>query len=141
MEVFEKLKIDGYNYGYFKTYKLKNNQTASIFFIREIYSKCTEYHIVFAISNKKKYIKQWLLDKKDVLSDKITGTCGLEGLIWAKNEIISFENFIKEREQSIVICIGWEDNRRRNVYERALSKYGYKISYRHNSKYLSKKIA
>lgn len=141
MESFERIKVDNCTYGYFKTHKLKNNQTASIYFIQEELSKGTEYCVVFAIANKKKHIKQWITGERDALSYKETGTCGLEGLIWAKQQILFFEEFIKTKRDNVTICISWADNRRRNVYERALSKYGYKISYRYSSKYISKKIS
>jgi len=84
---------------------------------------------------------QWILGEKDVLSDKETGKCGLEGLIWAKKQLIEFEEFIKEnKNEDVIISIYWTDNRRRDVYEKALKKNGYEIGYRHSCKCLYKKV-
>lgn len=144
MEEFKRLRFDGFSYGYFKTCKLKNNQTATIFFIRKELKRGTEYHVVFAISNKKKYIKQWILGERDTLTNKETGKCGLDGLIWAKEQIIEFEDYINietYKPKDITICVTWTDNRRRNIYVRVLGKLGYKINYRNSCKCLAKKVA
>ena len=142
IDIFNKLRYEGNNYGYFKTTKLSNNQTISIFFLKEELKRGLEYHVVLAISNKKKYIKQWIFGERDILSDRQTGKCGLEGLLWAKKQIIEFEKFLLEDKYSkdITICVNWLDNRRRKVYEYGLNKLGYSINYRYNSKCLSKKI-
>lgn len=140
---FETLKKYGYKYddGYYNTKKLSNGQTAAIFFFKEKLKRCTEYSIAFAIANKKKHITQWVLGERDILSDKETGNCGLEGLIWAKKQLVEFEKFIKENKNgNVVISIYWTDNRRRNVYEKVLKKLGYQINYRHSCKCLSKKV-
>lgn len=137
---FERLVYEKCSYGYFKTYKLSNNQTISIFFIKEELKRGTDYFVVLAIANKKRDIKQWILGQRDVLSDKETGKCGIEGLLWAKRQIIAFEDFIKY-QKNVTICVSWLDNRRRNVYEYGLKKIGYNINYRYNCKYLTKKIS
>jgi hypothetical protein len=140
---FEKLSNFGYEYdsGYYNTKKLSNGQTATILFFKDNLKRDIEYSVAFVIANKKKHIKQWLLEEKDVLSDKETGNCGLEGLIWAKKQLFEFEEFIKERyNEKTFICIYWTDNRRRNVYEKVLKKIGYEMNYRHSRKCLSKLI-
>lgn len=141
MDEFEKLKFEGDNhsYGYFKTHKLQNNQTVFICFSRFEFSKCNEYTIFLAIANKKKHIRQFVLGEKDILSDKETGRCGLEGLLWAKKQIIEFEksDYCKDGD---VISITWTDNRRRNIYEHGLRKIGFIMGYRDSRKCLYKKI-
>lgn len=137
---FERLVYEKCSYGYFKKHKLSNNQTISIFFIKEELKRGTDYFVVLAIANKKRDIKQWILGQRDVLSDKETGKCGVEGLLWAKKQIIDFEGFIKY-QKNVTICVSWLDNRRRNVYEYGLKKIGYNINYRYNCKYLTKRIS
>lgn len=148
MEEFDKIRIfaeDEIIHGFYKSKKLSNGQTAMIVFEEQIRTtKKIEYSIIFAISNKKKNIIKWLEGKDDCLSDKSTGKCGIEGLIWAKQQIIDFEKFINERlkyyNQDIILYVWWTDNKRRNVYEKALGKIGYKIAFRYCSKCLIKKI-
>jgi len=143
MSEFEKLKHNGYSYGYYNTHKMTNGQTASIFFLEDDLKRGLEYSVVFAISAKKKYIKEWLMGKRDILTNESTGKCGVEGLLWAKRQLIEFEEFIKKRNyhNEITICIYWSDSRRRNVYTHTLGKIGYGVNYRHSSKCLSKKVA
>jgi hypothetical protein len=141
VEDFERLYIEGEFYGYFKKHKLSNNQTIAIFFMKEIEMGITEFHVLLAIANKRKYIKQWLMGERDVFGEKTTGTCGLEGLLWAKRQLIAFENFIKTRYKHVIIVVNWLDNRRRKVYEYGLGKIGYRMGYRHSQKCLFKKIA
>jgi hypothetical protein len=141
MEDFERLRIDGECYGYFKKHKLSNNQTIAIFFLEENKMGNREFHVLLAIANKRKYIKQWLMGERDVFGDKTTGTCGLEGLLWAKRQLIDFEEFIKTRYKNVVLVVEWLDKRRRKVYEYGLGKIGYRVGYRNSQKCLFKKIA
>lgn len=143
MEDFEKLKHNGYSYGFYNTYKMTNGQTASIFFLEHDLKRGVEYSVVFVISTKKKHIKEWLMGERDILTNENTGKCGIEGLLWAKKQLTAFEEFVQRRNfhNEITICIYWSDNRRRNVYAHTLGKIGYEVNYRHSSKCLSKKIA
>jgi len=138
---FERIKFDGDNqsYGYFKMDKLSNGQTIAIYLFKYECKSYNEYSVFVAIANKKKHIKQLINEQRDILSNKETGRCGLEGLLWAKKQLLDFENseFCKNDD---VIVIQWTDNRRRNVYEYGLKKYGYTISNRYSHKCLSKKI-
>ncbi len=85
--------------GFCKNTKLSNGQTAMIIFkVVSNTSKKLEYSIIFAIANKKKYIIKWLNEESDVLDSNKTGHCGVEGLIWAKKQMLYFEDFIKERQ-------------------------------------------
>ena len=49
MDEFEKLKYDGdkHTYGYYKTHKLKNNQTIGIYFWKHEQSKSNDYVILW----------------------------------------------------------------------------------------------
>jgi hypothetical protein len=140
MDEFKRLKSDDdtYSYGYYKIHQLSNNQVIGIFFIKNKLSRNIEYHIALSISNKKKHLFQYIKEEKDVLSGKETGKCGLEGLLWAKKQIIEFENSICKPGN--IICVRWSDNRRRKVYEYGLKKIGYKIGFRDGSKCLYKII-
>ena len=79
---------------------------------------------------------------------KQTGKCGLSGLIWGKKKIIEFEEYIKNNynefchftKPEIFILIGWDDNKRRNVYARGLKDIGFYFKYIGNKKYLVKQI-
>jgi len=86
MDDFERIKFDGdkHTYGYYKTHKLKNNQTIGIYFWKNEFSKSNDYVILLAIANKKKHLRQLILGEKDILTDHETGKCGLEGLLWAR---------------------------------------------------------
>lgn len=138
---FERIKFDGDNksHGYFKTEKLSNGQTIAIYLFRYECKSNDEYSVFVAIANKKKHIKQLIDGQRDILSDKEVGRCGLEGLLWAKRQLLDFEDSEFCRNDDVII-IHWTDNRRRNVYEYGLKKYGYIIGNRYGSKCLSKKI-
>lgn len=119
------------------TIKLKNGQTAKISFQETIYvNKFTEYNVCFVISTKKKHMEK-VLD-----NPTITGKAGMEGLIWAKNKILEFEEFIvtKYPKERIIVKVHWADNRRRDVYTKALSKYGYRTEHRFGFKSLYKEL-
>jgi len=141
MDEFEPIKYEGYygTYGYFKTHKLKNGQTIIICFHKIEFSKCNEYSIFLAIANKKKHIRQFLSEERDVLIGKETGRCGLEGLLWAKNQIIKFEESDCCKNGDY-ISTGWDDNRRRDVYIYGLKKLGFVLGYRESRKCLYKKL-
>jgi hypothetical protein len=141
MNEFERLKFDGDNhiYGFYKIDKLSNNQTIGIYFWRNEFSDNKEYQVFLAIVNKKKHIRQFLSGEKDILTNKETGKCGLEGLLWGKKQLIEFENSLYCNNGDI-ICVYWTDNRRRDIYKHRLSKLGYVIGYRELKKCLYKKV-
>ena len=141
MGEFEKLKYDGdyHTYGYYKTHRLKNNQTIGIYFWKHEFSKSNEYVILLAIANKKKHLRQLILGEKDILTDHETGKCGLEGLLWGKKQIVEFEksNYCNNGD---TISVYWTDNRRRDVYKYGLKKLGFVMGYRDGKKCLYKKV-
>lgn len=141
MNDFERIRFEGdsHIYGLYKTHKLKNNQTIGIYFWKHELSKSNEYSIYLAIANKKKHLRQLILGEKDILTDHETGKCGLEGLLWAKKQIVEFEKSIYCKNGDY-ISVYWTDNRRRDVYEYGLRKLGFMVGYRDGKKCLSKKI-
>jgi hypothetical protein len=139
----EKLKVDGVNYGYQSRKKLNSGQTVAIFFVKEERSRSTDYHILLLIANKKRDINDFILEKRDVLTDKITGRCGLEGLFWAKRMLLKFEDMIAQKycgEKEVCIVINATDSRRKKVYIQSLKKYGYILSIRDNKQSIFKKL-
>ena len=77
------------------------------------------------------------------MTDKVTGKGDLEGLLWAKNQMIEFEQFICGKHgygRETTICVNWTDNRRRNVYEHYLTRIGYVMGFRNGNKCLFKKV-
>lgn len=134
-----KLDRDNDSYGYYKTHKLSNNQTIGIYLFRQENISNNEYYVLVLLANKKKYIKEFINEQRDILSDKETGKCGLEGLLWAKRQLIEFEES-RYCKNGDIISIGWTDNRRRDIYKYGLKKYGYIIGNRYGRKCLYKKI-
>ena len=119
---------------YYDTCILNSGQMIKIEFQEDRSNDKYYYNIYLVISNKRKSTKNTYL--------KSTGKDGLKGLFWAKKKIIEFESFIKEKNKDvpIVIIARWDDNRRRNVYERGLKNLGYKYNMIFGSKALSKTI-
>ena len=124
--------------------KFTNGQTGVLFLGRENLNKTIEWDVRFAISNKRKRIKAWIEEREDL--DDTTGTCGLEGIIWAKNGILEFERFIKEyylkrdKCKKHRITISWTDNKRKKVYTRYLKRYGYELKIHYGAEFLVKDV-
>lgn len=104
--------------------------------------------IAFCVGKKKKHVKKWFNGGCSVIDEKITGKGDISSLIWAKNKLIELEQELTDGESlSTVddvtnkIVVKWADNRRRNVYEKYLTKkLGYKIDRYDNQKCLMKII-
>ena len=145
-----------FGFGTYRIYAcraVRNGQTGVLFLGRENLNKTIEWDVRFAISNKRKRIKAWIEEREDL--DDTTGTCGLEGLIWAKNGILEFEKFIKEyylkrdkcKKHRITISwtdnkrtISWTDNKRKKVYRRYLKRYGYELKIHYGAEFLVKDV-
>lgn len=112
---------------YYDSILLKNKKTAAIR-ISWCYSYVKKnkdiniWNVGFGIAKKKKHIKAWLNCEEDTLTNQITGDGDIEGLIWAKNKLKEFEEELTSISGSHKIIIGWEDNRRRDVYTKYLTK-------------------
>lgn len=104
--------------------------------------------IAFCVGKKKKHVKQWIEGGCPVLDEKITGKGDLTNLIWAKNKLLELEKEFKNGNSLICddnitnkIVVHWADNRRRNAYEKYLTKkMGYSIDRYDNKKCLMKII-
>ena len=97
-----------------------------------------EWNVAFAINNKRKHIKSWI--KGEETMDCSTGKCGVEGLIWAKNGLLEFENFIKKEDLKQRIVVRWTDSKRKRVYKHYLEKEGYKLTIYYGKEFLIKNI-
>ena len=143
MRKFEQNK----NSDYYIKEKLSNGQTLYIEFQTEYRKECCGFWVYLIVYKKRKHLLN------DGLFCKSTGDkLGIKTLLIAREIIIEFENFIKDivtkkREEGLIskdlkyyIEVGWDDNRRRKVYERGLKKYGYDYTYEEGFKYLRKRI-
>lgn len=84
-------------------------------------------YLVFAIADKKKYLRGYFTESRGNITLKSTGKCGLEGIMYAKNKILELEEILKdEGYENCTIVIAGEDKRRERIYEKAAKKYGYK---------------
>lgn len=126
---------------------LKSKYTAYIEIYRRNFrfdkKRKTPHHywgVAFVVAKKRKDAKAWLDGKSAKVQDSITGDGSIESLIWAKNKLKFFEDAIRERGVHHII-VQWDDNRRRDVYIKYLTKkLGYKESIYNNKKCLSKTI-
>lgn len=104
--------------------------------------------IAFCVGKKKKHVKQWIDGGCSVLNEKITGKGDLTSLIWAKNKLLELEKelscsdeFLPSYNVTNKIVVHWADNKRRNAYEKYLTKkMGYSIDRYDNKKCLMKII-
>lgn len=128
-----KFYIDDYGYiNYYRTTMLPSGQTARIEFNESCTSKGYYFSIWLVLSDKRKGTANTYL--------KSTGKDGLKGLLWAKQNVIDFEEFIKEELDGYTVTIytQWDDNRRRDTYHRGLSRLGYRYDKVFGCKALSK---
>lgn len=137
--------MDGTFYGYHIKKKLSNGQTATILFFKNDRIKFVEYSVTLLIANKKKDIRQLLLGERDVLTDKITGRGGIEGLLWARKMLSKFENMISQQLISSKISVVWiiiyaSDSKRKKAYIRGLKNLGYIFGIRDCVECIYKKI-
>ena len=64
----------------------------------------------------------------------------MKALIWCKDTILEFPaEYNRDKDLKQYICIGWSDNRRRNIYDR-LRRYGFEYSQIDNRKTLIKQV-
>lgn len=113
---------------YYEYHKLENGQTALFALSQYRYDKHRDLYVIFGISDKKKYLRQWFKESGSGDFDtKVTGKCGVEGLLWAYNKIEeSIEYFQKDFlwYYNIIVCAS--DRRRFIVYEHFLKRLGFK---------------
>ena len=100
--------------GYYLRHRLSNGQFCQIAFYRWNGSRSTEYHVAFAVADKKKNHTGWFNQTKDDnLTLRATGRCGVEALFWARDMLLEFEKyiFLRETEDTKIVVQG-EDSRR-----------------------------
>ena len=147
MKSFERIidKDSGCRF-YRKRDKLSNGQFCQIEFSEEYMpiDSRINYYVGFAIANKKKELNKWFDGKDSSINCKTTGKCGLEGLLWAKECIKEFEEYIWEiyggYEGGIYIIVTGEDKRRYRVYERGLRDLGFEKWNRFGEWVLGKRV-
>jgi hypothetical protein len=80
----------------------------------------------------------------DIFHDKDNKSLGgIKALFWIKRVILEFPNYFDKMYDTsglnVYLCIGWADNRRRNIYSR-LEKEGFYFMNIDNQKVLIKQI-
>lgn len=117
---------------------LPSHQTAHIEITLEYIENTVYCGVYFVIYHKRRQMY--------TNEDHITGKDGLLGLLWAKNKLIEFEEWINndplefDKTKKYVLYCYWTDNRRRRVYEKALSRLGFKYTPIFGRRALSKVI-
>lgn len=130
--IYNDFAVDRY---FSKRHKLSNGQVCEIrFYLDDDTAGYDRFYVAFAVANKKKHLSTWFDGRCPALIDfKITGTAGVEALIWCKDQILSFEQKVLELfavfysehpSQEIQIIIGADDTRRFRAY-RYMKRYGY----------------
>jgi hypothetical protein len=129
----KRYNIDG-DTGYYDTMKLPSGQTIKIEFQEDWSNDKYYYNIYLVTTHKRKQESSTVLQR--------TGKDGLKGVMWAREKVKEFEEFIKEIHKGIPIIIhcGWDCNIRRNLYERGLKDLGYKFNNQFGYKVLSKTV-
>lgn len=109
-------------------HKLSNGQYCLIAFIRFYTSRDTCYYVEFAVADKKKNLNgRFESVRNNNIEGKMTGRCGIEALLWCRDRMLDFERFVhKEKNRDTKIVVQGSDSKRFRMYERALSRYGYK---------------
>lgn len=118
------------------------NQTAVIkFYLSDSYCKGNKHYwwVSFQIYSKRKHIE------KNFEDCKITGKCGLEGILFAKDAILEFEKFISTQyevnENHHFIVVGWADKVRKKIYCHFLPRYGFVLGKYQGSGALIKEVS
>lgn len=125
-------ELDRENDMLWQRHKLSNGQFCMIGFTcyTNDCGDTEDYYVCFAVADKKKQLKGYFESSSaNTITLKSTGKCGIEALVWAREKIQEFEEELRGYEGqniTISIMVTGEDQRRFRMYERALSKYGYK---------------
>jgi hypothetical protein len=135
---FKYNRDDYHNRWYEDEELLPSGNTVKIIFYEDIDNLNSRryYNIYFFTVHKLKV-------ESSTIQFKSTGKDGLKGLIWARNKIKEFEEFIIDNKWfkgTFIISVSWDDNRRRKVYEYGLKPLGFKIEWLNSKKQLVKRI-
>lgn len=111
------------------------NQTMEMWFEKFHESFDTDYYwVVLSIADKKSQLNN-VFEKR-----QITGRNPHASIIAIRNAFEKLEDIIYHRSRNAVICVGWEDGKRRDVYWRYLSRKGYRMGTIFKSKCIYKKF-
>jgi hypothetical protein len=95
-----------------------NGQLIKMTIYKDIFPKSNYYSVCLFINKRKKGYQEGLQ----------TGKIGLTGLLIAKQMLLDFIDELRNQKGHNIILIYWADKRRRDVYYRSLSKYGFKYN-------------
>lgn len=125
---FEDFTWDKENESYICRHRLSNGQYCMIGFQRWSDDFQTLYSVVFCVADKKKHINGYFnASKEDRITLKITGRCGLEALTWCYKMLNEFEAGVYvPLTHRVRLVVTGEDKRRFHMYERALSRRGWR---------------
>lgn len=121
-------KWDRESNGWYARHKLSNGQYCMIGLYRFHMNRATCYSVAFAVADKKKNLSGWFeSNKNNTIEQKMTGRCGIEALLWCRDRLLDFERFVSiEKNMDTKIIVQGSDSKRFRLYEKVLSKYGYK---------------
>lgn len=116
-------------YGYYyKYHTLSSGQTCMIAFVKFEYDRRIDYYVCFAIANKKKQLREWFHEEgSGNLDTETTGKCGMEGLIWAFQQVekaISYFHSDRSSKDRFLIVSG-STPRRYRIYKHFLKRLGF----------------
>jgi hypothetical protein len=110
---------------------LSNGQHAAMYVMVENPEGYYAHYVGLCIGNTKRQCNDWWQGRQNrrvrSVNLKSTGKCGIEGLVWALNQLLDLEKrltaCLKDGNFEVIV-IAAEDNKRASAYER-LKKYGY----------------
>lgn len=118
--------------------KMPSGMTTEVCFDGYSYQnyRFTEFIISLDVYHKRKQVNENIL--------KQTGKDGLSSLLFAKQAIVEFEEYILNDwgsyHKEIYLKVLWEDSKRKRVYERGLKDLGFFFSIHNGDRCLLKKI-
>ena len=84
--------------GFYSRHKLSNGQYCMVGFFRFHTKRATCYYVAFAVADKKKNLNGWFENNKNNnIEYKMTGRCGVEALLWCRDRLLEFEEFVPTR--------------------------------------------
>ena len=113
------------------------NQIMEMWFEKFHESFDTDYYwVVLSIANKKSKLND-VFEKR-----QITGRNPHASIIAIRNAFEELEDLIRHshKNKNAVICVGWEDGKRRDIYWRYLKRKGYQMTIVFGDKCIFKKI-
>lgn len=136
MTDWELERREGYHDFYYKVKKF-NGTDYKIEIQAEDNIKSVRFWVAVSSGNKRKALK--VFAKNDA---KRIG--GLPAFMWVKEQMLSFPKYFinlkKIKKEKVYLCVGWADNRRRDIYYRSLSREGFRYANIDGEKVLMKRI-